>query len=226
MSPRARSGMTLMELVIGLAITGIMAATGASAFSSIIDHRRVIKEASVSTERAGALREMLESWITAGSIQIQLGGGPRGLTRGAAAARPSPGGTNVASVTAAQASGDELTFTTQALNPSMLGAVRMRLYVDGDANTPEKGLCIEYQPNLQQPLVRKMLDSTVDSLKVEYLDTRTGRWFASSEVATIQPRAARVTLSSSRPADQSRILGLPMIFTSGFAAANLNRPGQ
>jgi len=34
---RARRGMTLMELVIGLAITGMMAAAGAGAFASIID---------------------------------------------------------------------------------------------------------------------------------------------------------------------------------------------
>ena len=37
---RARRGMTLMELVIGLAITGMMAAAGAGAFESIIDHRQ------------------------------------------------------------------------------------------------------------------------------------------------------------------------------------------
>ena len=85
---------------------------------------------------------------------------PRGLTRGAPTggrgAASSLGGMNAAAVTAAQASGDELAFTTQALNPSLLGNVRIRLYVDGDANTPEKGLTIEYQPNLQQPIVRKM----------------------------------------------------------------------
>src|SRR5678815_1909130 len=43
MTTRARAGMTLMELVIGLAITGLMAAAGAGAFASIIDHKRVIR---------------------------------------------------------------------------------------------------------------------------------------------------------------------------------------
>jgi len=42
---RARRGMTLMELVIGLAITGMMASAGAVAFGAIIDHRRVIQRA-------------------------------------------------------------------------------------------------------------------------------------------------------------------------------------
>lgn len=49
MNARARRGMTLMELVIGLAITGIMAAAGVAAFGSIIDHRRVIHDASATT---------------------------------------------------------------------------------------------------------------------------------------------------------------------------------
>jgi prepilin-type N-terminal cleavage/methylation domain-containing protein len=224
---RARGGMTLMELVIGLAITGMMAAAGAGAFASIIDHRRDIREASVSTERAAALREMIHSWIVAGTVQIQQGGGPRGLTRGIAggvAGGQSRGGNNVAAVSTAQAIGDEVSFTTTALNPSLLAAVRIRLYIDGDNNTPEKGLTIEYQPNLQQPLVRKMLDSTIDTLKVEFLDTRTGRWFRSTEAATIRPRAVRLTLLGGEHGKLPPILSLPMMFTIGAANTTQGRP--
>src|SRR5690606_7133586 len=65
---RTRAGMTLMELVIGLVITGMMAIAGTAAFTSIIDHRRVITEATVETERAAALREMLRTWIGSGSL--------------------------------------------------------------------------------------------------------------------------------------------------------------
>jgi prepilin-type N-terminal cleavage/methylation domain-containing protein len=230
---RARRGMTLMELVIGLAITGMMATAGAMAFGSIIDHRRVVRTASVTTERAAALRDMLRGWINAGSIQIQQGGGPRGLTRATATAltRVAAGGggmNTTASVSAAQASGDELTFTTSELNPSLLPNVRIRLYVDGDANTPEKGLTIEYQPNLQMPLVRKMLDSTIDTLRVEFLDRRTNRWIGASQAATITPRAVRLTLLSSLTT-LPPILGLPMIFPMGAANGpnfnfNLNTP--
>jgi prepilin-type N-terminal cleavage/methylation domain-containing protein len=229
MTARARRGMTLMELVISLAITGIMAAAGAAAFGSIIDHRRVIRDASTGTERAGALREMITSWVTAGNIRITAGGLPGGLGRGAAATAASTaslGGSNIASVTAAQGSADELSFTTQALNPSFTGNVVIRLYVDGDANTPEQGLTIEYQPDQTKPLVRKMLDSTIDSLRVEYLDQTTNRWFSASQVATITPKAVRVTLLSSRP-NQPRILGVPMLFTSNFQGANATTaPGR
>jgi prepilin-type N-terminal cleavage/methylation domain-containing protein len=218
---RARRGMTLMELVIGLAITGMMATAGAVAFGAIIDHRRVVRTASVTTERAAALRDMLRGWINAGSIQIQQGGGPRGLTRGAPVAGGGRGGAgggnmNIANVSAAQASGDELTFTTSEINPSLLPNVRIRLYIDADANTPEKGLTIEYQPNLQMPLVRKMLDSTIDTLRVEFLDRRTNRWIGASQSATITPRAVRLTLLSSLTT-LPPILELPMIFPMGAA---------
>lgn len=215
--PRPRAGMTLMELVIGLAITGMMAAAGAGAFASIIDHRRNIREASASTERAAALREMIHSWLVAGTVQIQQGGGPRGLTRCIATGgrANSNAGNNTAAVSTAQAIGDEVSFTTTALNPSLLAAVRIRLYIDGDNNTPEKGLTIEYQPNLQMPLVRKMLDSTIDSLRVEFLDTRTGRWFHSTEAATIRPRAVRLTLLGGERDTLPAILSLPMIFPIG-----------
>jgi hypothetical protein len=126
-------------------------------------------------------------------------------------------------VTAAQGSADEFRFTTQALNPSLTGNVLIRLYIDGDANTPEKGLSIEYQADLTKPLVRKMLDSTIDSLRVEFLDQRTNRWFSASQSATIAPKAVRVTLLASHPETHSRLLELPMLFTSSFQFTNTNR---
>src|SRR5262249_19102173 len=138
---RARRGMTLMELVIGLAITGMMTAAGAGAFESIISHRKVIRDAAVSTERAVALREMGRGWLSTGQVQIQQGGGPRGLTRGAATPA-TPGMNGTSSVSAAQAAGDEISFTTSAANPALLSIVRIRMFIDADNNTPEKGLTI------------------------------------------------------------------------------------
>jgi hypothetical protein len=218
--------MTLMELVIGLAITGMMATAGAVAFGSIIDHRRIIRTATVETERAAAMREMIRGWINAGSIQIQQGGGPRGLNRGVGPVAANPaqrlGLNTVAAVSAAAASGDELTFTTSEINPSLQANARIRLYVDSDDNTPEHGLTIEYQPNARMPLVRKMIDSTIDTLHVEYLDQRTNRWINVSQGATIQPRAARVAFASGT-AKMPPLLQVPMIFPMANAAGfNVN----
>jgi hypothetical protein len=214
--------MTLMELVIGITITGLMALAGAGAFASIIDHRKIIRESTVATERAAALRDMLRMWIVSGQVQIQQGGGPRGLAQLRAVAAMSARMAastpmSAAAVTAAQASGDELVFTTNALNPSMLPNVRIRLYIDADANTPETGLAMEYQPNTQTPLVRRGLDPSIGSLVVEFLDRRTGRWFRASEAATIQSRAVRITLLAAEGDTLPALLRVPMIFPIGQA---------
>jgi type II secretory pathway pseudopilin PulG len=222
MKMRARGGMTLMELVIGITITGLMALTGAGAFASIIDHRKIIRESTVATERAAALRDMLRTWISSGQVQIQQGGGPRGLTRTTIGMTSgSMTATNVSArtmvVAGAQATGDELVFTTNALTPSMLPNVRIRLYIDADANTPETGLAMEYQPNIQTPIVRRGIDSSIGTLVVEFLDRRTGRWFRATEAATIQSRAVRVTLLPAEGDTLPALLQLPMIFTIGQA---------
>jgi type II secretory pathway pseudopilin PulG len=216
--------MTLMELVIGLAITGIMAAAGVAAFESIIDHRRVIREASASTERAAALREQIRSWTVGGNVQIQLGGGPRGL-RGDVArpARGSMGGLSVAAVTPAQGAGDDIRIATSADNPAMTQSLTIRLYIDADGNTPEHGLTMEYQAAPTQPLVRKMLDSTIDSLRVEYLDGRTHRWIAASQAATVgNVTAFRLTMIPDPSSSASPLISLPMVFARGFSS---NRAG-
>jgi prepilin-type N-terminal cleavage/methylation domain-containing protein len=214
MTMRARRGMTLMELVIGLAITSMMTAAGAGAFESLISHRKVIRDAAVSTERAVALRGMIRDWLSTGQVQIQQGGGPRGLSRGAATTAAPAGGmsNSTSSVSAAQAAGDEISFTTSAANPALLGIVRIRMFIDADNNTPEKGLTIEYQPNAQQPIVRKMLDSTIDTLNVEFLDDRTHRWYHSSEAATITPTVVRITMLPGEHHTAPPILSVPMIY--------------
>ncbi len=210
---RARRGMTLMELVIGLAITGMMATAGAATFASVIDHRYTIRHANATTERAVAMRDMLHSWLEAGTIQIQRGGGPRGSFRAGGTQSQSGGGAmSVGAVAAAQAAGDELRFTTNALSPSLLPNTSIRLYVDADPNTPEHGLSIEYQPNFLQPLMRKMLDSTIGTMTVEYLDSRTNRWIPESEGATILPSAYRVTFGAAEGDTISPILQVPMLF--------------
>ena len=203
--------MTLMELVIGLVITGLMAAVGAGAFGALIDHRATIRRATLETERAAALRDMIHSWIQQGTVQIQIGGGPR-LGRSTSLAASAVPGMSAGANSAAQGSGDELTVVTDAPNPLMLPSVRMRLYVDVDPGTPEKGLSIEYQANTATPLQRRMLDSTVDSLVVEFLDTRTNRWYSASQAATITPWAVRLRMLPTTGHAIPRILQAPMYF--------------
>ena len=221
----ARPGMTLMELIVALVILAIAATAGEATFTSLIDHRHTVREANVATERASSLREMIRGWLASGTVQIQRGGVPQLGRNSARIATPSVSsrGMNGTINTAAQAYGDEVTFTTSAASPAMQANVRIRLYVDADPSTPEKGLSIEYQQSNASPLQRRMLDSSVDSLTVQFLDNRTNRWFESTQAATIQPRAVRVTLLGAGGKQLQKLLQLPIILPIGNTA---NLTGQ
>jgi prepilin-type N-terminal cleavage/methylation domain-containing protein len=221
MMRRMRPGMTLMELIVAIALTGMMAAAGAATFSSIIDHRRVIRESTVATERAAALREMLRTWIAAGTIQVQQGGGPRGR---ASTVRVSARPGMAVGVTAAAATGDELTLVTSAMTPTPAASTRIRLFVDGDENTPEHGLSMEYQGSTGSPLERRQLDSTIGVMTVEFLDNRTARWYAAAQAATIQPIAVRFAFSAAEGDSLPRLLQLPFVFRMGDVQQQRGRP--
>jgi type II secretory pathway pseudopilin PulG len=211
--------MTLMELIVALVVLAMASVAGATTFESLIDHRRTVKDAAVSTERAASLREMLRGWLAAGTVQIQRGGGPQlgRTTIATAASSPSSAGMSN-TTTAAQGIGDEITFTTSAPSPAMQADVRIRLYIDADPSTPEKGLSIEFQQSTATPLQRRMLDSSVDSMTVEFLDRRTNRWFGASQAATIAPRAVRLTLLGAQGKQLPRLLRVPIVLPIGNTA--------
>lgn len=225
---RSRRGTTLIELVVVLLIIGFMATIGAAAFGSLIDHRYVIEHASEETERAAALREMLRSWIGSGTIQLTTGGAPGarpGAAAGGAGFNASTAMSQQSTVTAAVSTGDEITFTTNALTPAGTPNVRVRLFVDGDDNTPEHGLTIEYQNSTASPLQRRQLDSTIVAMTVEFLDQRTNLWYPYSQAATITAIAARITFP---PVDgyppPPRLLQLPLLFVMS-QQQQTTRPG-
>lgn len=211
-APPVRSGMTLLELMAALVLTGIMATVGTAAFSSIIDHRQVLQNATVEVERAAATREMLQSWVSAGTIQFQQGGGPNVRQRATSsrnATQPTGG------VTAAVTDGDELTFTTSAHTPAQTADTRVRLFIDTDESTPETGLTMEYQANTFSPLARLQLDSTITIMTVEILDSRTNRWVPSKEAATVRPLAVRLTFVAEEGKYLSPLLQVPFVFRVG-----------
>jgi prepilin-type N-terminal cleavage/methylation domain-containing protein len=224
----ARRGLTLMELVVSLALTGVMAALGAAAFGQVIDARRGVVAATSDVERAAALRDQVRKWLLAGAIQIQSGGVPQSVGRGAAAVRPAiasgrtsstgigtTGSTTTSAISAAAASGDELDFTTTAPNPADAPSARMRLFIDADANTPESGLTLEYQAGAATPLQRVQLEAGIGVLTVEFLDQRTNRWYTGSQAAAITPIALRVSMHAYDGGRVPGILEVPMVIPMG-----------
>lgn len=210
-----------MELVVALVITGMMAVMGTATLASIIDHRRIIVSSTGELERASALRDQLRTWMLAGTVQIVSGGATRGLGRAAAAAAPAVATPSISSgmsgsgITSAVAAGDEITFVTTAPTLADAPSVRMRLFIDADASTPETGLTLEYQASTATPLQRIQLEGSIGVLKVEFLDQRTNQWFESTQAAAITPIAVRLSMQPYDGGHLPGILQLPLIFPMG-----------
>jgi prepilin-type N-terminal cleavage/methylation domain-containing protein len=216
-----RRGMTLMELVIGIAITGMMAAVGAGTFATIIDHRKTIRNATIDTERAAALRDMVRSWLIVGTPVYTTGAtaaqGGRGGAPVATNTNPTNTGTNGTGITAAVSSSDELTVSTQAATPANVPITqRLRIFIDADPTTPETGLTIEYQANPQTPLQRRQIEPAVGALKVEILDSVSGRWYAMSDASALTGRIAlRFTMLPPDKGTLPPLLQLPIMIRLG-----------
>jgi Tfp pilus assembly protein PilE len=206
--------MTLMEVVVGLVITGIMATIGTAAFTGIVDHRRAVAQASLEAERSAALRSLVREWVAGGTVSTPSGGGPRVQQQRAQQAQVAARRqATLGGVLPAAESGDELQLSTNALTPAQTNVSRLRLFVDRDDATPESGLAIEYQVGTNGPLQRQQLDSTIGDMAVEFLDRRTSRWVAYEEAATIQAVAVRVTLLPRENDSLPALLQLPFVFS-------------
>lgn len=194
---KPRRGVTLMELIVALTVTGFMAVVGTATFTSIIDNRHILRESTAPTETASALRETIRQWLLPATIRMPSAGAPRGSqatvrTNSSNVSTRTQNGAEA--VTPAAVHGDELTFTTTAPNPTNSTNALMRLFVDEDDATPEIGLTLEYQTTQQAPLQRRQLDSTIVGMTVEYLNQQNNQWVTSENATGIRAKAVRLTL--------------------------------
>lgn len=218
---RTRRGVTLMELIVALTITGLMAVVGTATFTSIIDNRHILRESTAPIETASALRETIRQWMLPATIRMPAAGAPRGSqatvrTNSSNIATRTQNGAEA--VTPAAANGDELTFTTTAPNPTNSTNAVMRLFVDEDDNTPEVGLTLEFQTTQQAPLQRRQLDANIVGMTVEYLNQQNNQWVTSENATGIRARAVRLTLLPAEGTTAPSLLSLPMTFVVAAAA--------
>ena len=204
--------MTLVELAVGMVVTGLVMAMGYGAFAGIVDRRASVREATIEIERAAALRETLHGWLAAGRVLVQQGGAPR-----------AGGGVG------ADAVADEIIVSTYAPSPAAAPTVLLRLFVDDDDATDEEGLVVQFQENVEDSLRTRELEPRVQGLRVEYLDRRTQRWIPAAEVATIQPVALRLTLLGGADVTGAETDTLPALLQLPFVqvmGGGVQQPGQ
>jgi type II secretory pathway pseudopilin PulG len=192
--------MTLMELVISLAITGLVAAAAAATFTSVIDSRARAREVGRATSAAAATRGMLVAWLSSGRVSVQAGGAPRAGSFGL------------------DDRDDQVLVIATVATPLTYNETAVRLFVDRDELTPEIGLVAELQPvslegggSSLQTTTRAQLDSTVSGLQVEYLDRNTRQWVTRREAIPRNPMAMRMTLFAEAPDTLAALLAMPIV---------------
>ena len=192
--------MTLMELIVALVITGMVAAIGATAFGTVVDSRARTRDFTYDVTNAAATRSVLVSWLSSGRVSSM------------AERMPSATGLNLSD------EDDALLVVATTSTPLNSGETVVHLYIDRDEETPEKGLVAELESldlaseEVQTTVNRVVqLDSTVSGLLVEYLDEQARRWIPRREAVTRSPVAVRMTLSATFPDTLPSLLQLPIV---------------
>jgi prepilin-type N-terminal cleavage/methylation domain-containing protein len=190
-------GMTLLELVVGLTVTGLVMTAGFGALQ-VLGDRRVHAEAAMNAvTRAANERAEIESWV-AGARLVAEEGGPD--FRGLDGVRD-------------HMADDELTFLTTAPTPLGTGETVVRLYVAHDTATGPRGLTAEFAEWRGTTVRRVALDRAVRGLDVRYLSAVLGRrvWMPSWISSTVLPAAVELRLLPAVGDTLPPLLALPLL---------------
>lgn len=196
-APRPRrGGFTLVEVVVGLAVGGIVLAAGFAALATVHDRSLHAREATTVALEGSAVRATLVEWLSTAQFQAsELGVRFEGLD--------------------AREQGlpwDELVFPTRARTVLRSPWTAVRLYVDLDPETPERGLVAELTGWLgDEPRVLELAPQAV-GLTVRYLPAVdgpvewTGSWVGQPEL----PRGVELTLLDHPDDPLPPLLRLPL----------------
>ena len=180
---RSRVGMTLIELIVALTITGIALGSGYSAYATLADRRVVADYEADVVARSAAIRSTLAAWIAGARLTVEeddiVFRGVDGTWRSANGTLPN----------------DDITFLTSARTPVGNHGTIVHLFVEHDS-AGSGGLIAELNEWTGERRVRLRIDPTIAGLDIELLSGVLGArsWLPSWVSSTILPAGARVTL--------------------------------
>jgi len=192
-----RRGMTLLELIVGLTVTALVLTAGFAAATAIGDGRGQLEAAMDAVARQASARAEIISWVS-GATLLADEGGPQ--FRGLDGVRQ-------------DAPDDQLTFLTTSPTPLGTGNVIVRLYVDRDDATPERGLTAAFAEWRGTATTRIELDPRVQGLDIRYLSSfqfRSG-WLPSWISSTLLPSGVELLLVAAPGDTLPPLLRLPMV---------------
>lgn len=193
---RVRYGMTLIELIVALTITGLIMTTGYAALSTLADRRRSASQSMNELERVAAVRATLSGWLAGAELTIEDDDVVfRGLD-----------GTHEDSPD------DELLFRTNARTSASVGSSSVRLFIERNDSTPQRGLVasIDVGRNGGRRLIE--LEPNATALDIRYLSGINGvpEWSSSWVSATVLPLGLELRLSSKSGDSLPPLLRLPL----------------
>lgn len=194
---RCERGFTLIEVLIGLTVAALALMAGFATLGFILDSDQPVDEAATVALRGATTRNLLTEWLGEARFSAgRMGETFQGLE---------------GEVFGAQT--DELIFPTTASTPLGVGITTVRLYIDLDPGTPERGLVaalteqITHEPRLVE------LVSEAGSLEIRYLlpiEGTTGEW-VDGWISNRLPRAILLTLGPSRNDTLPPLLRYPIL---------------
>jgi prepilin-type N-terminal cleavage/methylation domain-containing protein len=150
---RVRDGFTLMEVIVALVVSSIALAAGFATLSFVDERSRAGEIATVEALEGAAGRMLLIEWLAGARLNAPgRGGSFQGMD--------------------AEENGldsDELIFPTTARTPLHVPNAVVRLYIDTDDETPERGLVAELTERLLDEPRRVELLPQVAALELRYL---------------------------------------------------------
>jgi len=197
-----RWGLTLIELLVALTITGMVMSAGYGALSVLVDRRAPLIAATDAVAEAAAKRRLLVDLLSGARLTVERDARFEGV-RGVDANR----------------SDDELAFMTNAPTPLGVPETDVRLYLDRDGDTPERGLMVELRDRKLGGPQRIEIEPNATGLEVRYLSGILGQraWLDSWVSTTVLPSGVRLTISSEQPDSVAALLRLPLVVRLGTA---------
>ena len=190
-------GFTLMEVLIGLTVAALALTAGFATLGFILDSDEPVDEAASLALRGATTRHLLMDWLGEARYSAgRMGETFQGLD-GAVFGTPS----------------DELIFPTTASTPLGVGLTTVRLYIDLDQSTPERGLVAALTEHITDEPRLVELVPEAGSLEIRYplpIEGTTGEW-VDGWISNRLPQAILLTLGPSRHDTLPPLLRYPLL---------------
>lgn len=194
-----RPGMTLIELVVALVVAGAAVGAAHAVLASMLDHRARADEVLRASSRAAVQRHVLQEWLAgARLIADESAPGFRGMD-GVFGRMPD----------------DEISFITLASTPIDAAATAVRLYIDRDDATSERGLVAHLAEWRGLTTQRLEIDPRIMGLELRYLTAVAGerRWLPGWISSSVLPLAVELRMVPASGDTLLPISALPIIIS-------------